>query len=295
MNLWQQLSEQISQCTQLSFKATHHITMTGGCINQAYKLSDGVNHYFLKLNDLQYGDMFEVEALSLQEMASSNTVQVPQPICSGQTNSQAYLVMEFLELSSRANSVVSARQLGQQLATLHQNQLPQFGWHRDNTIGSTPQANKQHSQWVDFWREQRLLPQLRLAEHNGYGKALSTVSDRLVSDFDTLFTNHHPVASMLHGDLWGGNTATLTDGSPVIFDPAFYYGDRETDIAMTYLFGGFNSDFYAAYNETWPLDDGFTVRKTFYNLYHILNHLNLFGSGYLGQAISMAEQVLAEI
>jgi len=100
---------------------------------------------------------------------------------------------------------------------------------------------------------------------------------------------------MLHGDLWGGNASALTDGSPVIYDPAFYYGDREADLAMTHLFGGFNSNFYSAYNEAWPLDDGYPVRKTFYNLYHIVNHLNLFGGGYHGQAIAMLQQVLAEI
>ncbi|VAW66256.1 Ribulosamine/erythrulosamine 3-kinase potentially involved in protein deglycation [hydrothermal vent metagenome] len=299
MTLWQQISEQISLHTTSDFRTTSHISVAGGSINQAFKISNGQRHYFVKLNDLKHGDMFEIEALSLQEMAASKTVHVPQPICTGQYTGQntalAWLVMEYLELSNRALSSASARQLGQQLSTMHKIYAPLFGWHVNNTIGSTPQSNQQHAHWVDFWREQRLLPQLRLAERNGYGKALSGVSDKLVSDFHVLFTHHQPTPSMLHGDLWGGNAASLTRGTPVIFDPAFYYGDRETDIAMTHLFGGFSADFYAAYNEAWPLDEGFKVRKTFYNLYHILNHLNLFGSGYLGQAISMAEQVLAEI
>ncbi|HEY9201212.1 MAG TPA: fructosamine kinase family protein, partial [Gammaproteobacteria bacterium] len=110
-----------------------------------------------------------------------------------------------------------------------------------------------------------------------------------------LFSDYQPQPSMLHGDLWGGNAAALADGTPVIFDPAFYYGDRETDIAMTTLFGGFSPAFYDAYNESWPLDAGYPSRKHLYNLYHLLNHLNLFGSGYLGQAIASAERVLAEI
>lgn len=116
-----------------------------------------------------------------------------------------------------------------------------------------------------------------------------------MADMHLLFEDHQPVASMMHGDLWGGNLAALADGTPVIYDPAFYYGDREADLAMTQLFGGFGQSFYAAYNEAWPLDTGYQLRKTFYNLYHVINHLNMFGGGYHGQAIAMAEQVLAEI
>ena len=291
MNLWQQLSEQISQHTQTDFEITSNTAMGGGCINQACRISNGETHYFVKLNGLEHGDMFEVEALSLQALAQSNTLRVPHPICHGQTHRQAWLVLEYLELNGRADAVA----LGRQLAAMHRVQAPQFGWHRDNTIGSTPQSNQQHSDWIEFWRHQRLIPQLQLAQKNGYGAALSIISERLLDDFDSLFDGYQPTPSMLHGDLWGGNVAGLTDGTPVIFDPAFYYGDREADIAMTYLFGGFSGDFYAAYNEAWPLDQGFAQRKTFYNLYHIINHLNLFGGGYLGQAISMAERIIAEL
>ncbi|VAW69228.1 Ribulosamine/erythrulosamine 3-kinase potentially involved in protein deglycation [hydrothermal vent metagenome] len=295
MNLWQQLSEQISLHTQLEFQVNSHAALSGGCINQAYRVSNGVSQYFVKLNERHHLDMFEAEALSLHELSTSNTIRTPHPVCTGQTEDQAYLVLDFLTLTGHTGSAISARILGQQLAAMHRTEASLFGWHRNNNIGSTPQNNQQQSQWIDFWREQRLLPQLHLAKQNGYGRPLSFISDRLLSDFDVLFESYQPVPSMLHGDLWGGNAAALADGTPVIFDPAFYYGDRETDIAMTHLFGGFSHDFYAAYNEAWPLDSGFAVRKTFYNLYHILNHLNLFGSGYLKQAISMAEQVLAEI
>ena len=194
-------------------------------------------------------------------------------------------------MSGRADPV----KFGQQLAAMHSVTDSQFGWQRNNTIGSTPQYNSQTDSWIEFWRQQRLLPQLILAEQNGYGKSLAPIADRLLADFGALFKSYQPQPSMLHGDLWGGNASALADSTPVIFDPAFYYGDRETDIAMTHLFGGFEAKFYSAYNDAWPLDEGFAVRKTLYNLYHILNHLNLFGSGYLGQAVSMAEQVLAEV
>ncbi len=291
MSLWQHLAQQISLHTQQAFEITTHNSMSGGCINDAFCVGDGVRQYFVKLNSLQHGDMFETEAQSLDEMSRLSPIRVPRPICSGQTDTQAFLVLEFLPLCGQADAVIFA----QQMADMHRVSNPQYGWLRNNTIGSTPQKNTRQACWTDFWRENRLLPQLKLAEKNGYASSLFPLTDRLLSDFDCLFDHYTPEVSMLHGDLWGGNAAGLADGTPVIFDPAFYYGDRETDIAMTHLFGGFNSRFYAAYNEAWPLDEGFKVRKTFYNLYHILNHLNLFGTGYLGQTILMTEQVLAEI
>ena len=137
--------------------------------------------------------------------------------------------------------------------------------------------------------------QLQLAAKNGYGGELQSLGEKLLIEMPVLFTGREIKPSMLHGDLWGGNAAGLKDGTPVIFDPAFYYGDREADLAMTYVFGGFGPDFYASYQNAFPLDDGFAVRKTFYNIYHIINHLNMFGGGYHGQAIHMLEQVLAEI
>ena len=288
MRFWPLLAEHISQHTQHSFTIQSKIAIGSGCINRAYKISDGNKAYFVKQNSTQFGDMFEVEASSLAELASSHTIKVPLPICYGSIGDQAYLVLEHLNLNGRVNPVVQ----GQQLAALHQISHPQFGWHKNNTIGSTPQSNLQTNDWVTFWREQRLIPQFELAQRNGY--QLDAV-EQLIDCFDALFENYQPQASMLHGDLWGGNAAALNDGTPVIFDPAFYYGDRETDIAMTHLFGGFEADFYAAYNEAWPLQTGHQARRTFYNLYHIINHLNLFGRGYLGQAVSMAEQVLSEI
>jgi len=288
MSFWPLLAEHISQHTQHSFTIQSKSAIGSGCINRAYKISDGNKSYFVKLNSTQFGDMFEVEANSLTELASSHTIKVPLPICYGSIGDEAYLVLEHLDLNGRINSITQ----GQQLAAMHQVSYPQFGWHQNNTIGSTPQSNLQTNDWVTFWQEQRLIPQFKLALRNGY--QLDAV-EQLIDCFDTLFENYKPQASMLHGDLWGGNAAALNDGTPVIFDPAFYYGDRETDIAMTHLFGGFEADFYAAYNEVWPLQTGYQERRTFYNLYHIINHLNLFGRGYLGQAVSMAEQVLSEI
>jgi len=157
------------------------------------------------------------------------------------------------------------------LAKLHRTAGPRFGWHRDNWIGGTPQINTWHDDWSTFFHECRIRPQLDLARKNGF---------RL--EEPPRLENHHPQPSLLHGDLWSGNAGFIEEG-PVIFDPAGYYGDREADLAMTELFGGFPREFYAAYRKAYPLDAGYEQRKHLYNLYHLLNHLNLFGSGYLAQ------------
>jgi fructosamine-3-kinase len=169
-----------------------------------------------------------------------------------------------------------------------------FGWRRDNTIGSTPQPNTPGNDWIAFWREQRLGFQLRLAERNGLSSALQAKGERLLERLEAFFRGYAPAPSLLHGDLWGGNHGYTVSGEPVVFDPAVYYGDREADLAMTELFGGFGAGFYAAYKEVWPLDSGYAVRKQLYNLYHVLNHANLFGGGYASQAEAMMERLLAE-
>lgn len=290
MTLWPAISTQIEQATGQPFVLRTEQAVGGGCINRASHIGDGAREFFVKLNSARYGDMFEVEYLSLLEMAASKTIRVPEPVCHGEADGRAFLVLEYLPLNGRPDPQLQ----GQQLAAMHRHFGERFGWQRDNTIGSTPQTNQPGDNWVEFWREQRLLPQLQLAQQNGYGRSLG-IMDRLLAEFPRLFSDYQPQPSMLHGDLWGGNASALADGTPVIFDPAFYYGDRETDIAMTTLFGGFSPTFYDAYNESWPLDAGYPSRKHLYNLYHLLNHLNLFGSGYLGQAIASAERVLAEI
>jgi len=236
--------------------------------------------------------MFEAERDGLDALTATRAIRVPQPLCCGIAEGQAYLVMEYIEMG-RANSC-SDREAGEQLAALHCHSADSFGWRRDNVIGLTPQKNHCTEEWADFWREQRLGYQLALAASNGYGERLQSQGERLLELVPT-FLNHSPLPSLLHGDLWSGNMAYDLKGHPVIYDPAVYYGDRETDLAMTELFGGFSADFYAAYRQQWPLDSGYQTRKTLYNLYHILNHLNLFGGGYLSQAQSMVDHLLAEV
>ena len=291
MSIWAHIEDQITQKTQQPFHISNKDSMGGGCINTSCRISDGGMHYFVKVNHSRFADMFEAEAKGLQVMAASNTIKVPAPVCYGVLENQCYIVMEYLDLAGRPDSVELARQL----AAMHRVTADRFGWSINNTIGSTLQVNTPGDDWIEFWREHRLGFQLQLAVSNGYGGELQSSGERLLDEFPMLFESYRPQASMLHGDLWGGNYGGLPDSTPVIFDPAFYYGDREADLAMTTLFGGFSTDFYRAYDEAYPLDDGYAVRKQFYNVYHVINHLNLFGGGYHGQAVSMIKRVLAEI
>lgn len=291
MSLWNTITKQISVTTGRPFKMERHSSVGGGCINSAYRIEGDGLHYFVKMNSADQLHMFEVEADGLRELAKANAIRVPEPVCYGIADNQAYLVMESLELGGSG----SQAELGQRLAALHRVTTERFGWFRDNIIGATHQPNKQNVDWVEFWREQRLGFQLELAARRGFGSAALRKGEKLMDEFGQLFSDHSPQPSLLHGDLWSGNYAFTRDGEPAIFDPAVYYGDREADLAMTELFGGFGGDFYAAYEKVWPVDDGYPLRKTLYNLYHILNHYNMFGGGYGSQAEGMMERLLGEL
>ncbi|HHJ36120.1 MAG TPA: fructosamine kinase family protein [Gammaproteobacteria bacterium] len=292
MKQWQGVIQHIEDVTGNVFSVARQQRLSGGSINDAFMLSDDAGQqYFVKTNGPGKKAMFEAEDRGLRALAASHTLKVPTPVCSGETRQHSYIVMEYLALHGQADPF----RLGEQLAAMHRHTAERFGWQIDNTIGATHQSNAWQQDWLTFWAEQRLGFQLKLAAQNGYGGELQVLGERLLLDMSRLFTARQIQPSMLHGDLWGGNVAGMADGTPVIFDPAFYYGDREADIAMTYVFGGFTADFYAAYQDAYPLDDGFDVRKTFYNIYHIINHLNMFGGAYHGQSIHMLEQVLAEI
>ena len=294
---WSKIERSISSSIGKSFQLKKQSAIAGGDINQAYQISGLIDDsgtqvsFFIKLNQKSLLNMFEAEAAGLQEIEQTQTIHVPGVICSGADENQSYLVLE--NLSFAGGNSHSAEQLGQQLAAMHKQTSSQFGWTQDNTIGSTQQINTQTEYWIDFWRECRLGYQFELAKQKGCAESLQLKGEKLLSHLDVFFVDYKPVPSLLHGDLWSGNYAYLKNGEPVIFDPAVYYGDREADIAMTELFGGFSGEFYTAYNATWPLDKGYQQRKTLYNLYHILNHYNLFGGGYVMQAENMTDQLLA--
>ena len=292
------LQQAIGTATGVALVKPRLEPVSGGDINRAQRIEDATGRrYFIKINDgsdsAKTLAMFESEKAALQEIAATATIRVPQPWCVGAAQDDAYLVLEWLDLQHLDEH--AAVQLGEQLAALHRATSPTFGWQRNNTIGTTPQINTPSEDWAEFWQLRRLEPQLRLAALKGFRGRLQRLGENLLSDCPAFFASYQPRPSLLHGDLWGGNAAALINGEPVIFDPASYFGDREADIAMTELFGGFPSDFRAAYRNAWPLDDGYAVRRDLYNLYHVLNHANLFGGSYAAQAERMVEKLLAEL
>ncbi len=266
--------------------------VSGGSINTCYRVADrSGRHYFLKLNVVDCGPLFAAEAAGLAALAAAQALRVPAVLGAGMTDDTAWLLLEYLD--PEPGDAASGERLGEGLARLHRHTAQRFGWHRDNSIGITPQRNGWRDDWLAFWRDERLGFQLGLAQRRGYGDELAERGAKLLDALPIFLAGHRPVPSLLHGDLWSGNWAMTTAGEPVIFDPAVYYGDREADIAMTELFGGFPRGFYVAYERAWPLDTGYRVRRDIYNLYHVLNHLNLFGGAYLAQAVGLIEQILA--
>jgi fructosamine-3-kinase len=262
--MWDFIEAQIQHQTGNLFKMSDRRSVGGGSINQAFRISDGQQSYFVKLS-----------------------IRVPQPICWGAIETHSYIALEWIDLGRATPSAWV--DLGRLLAHLHrQTHSKGFGWDRNNTIGSTPQPNPWIQGWADFFVEHRIGYQLQLAQRRGANfpktdKLLSAIANHL---------NHHPAPSLVHGDLWSGNAGFSTAGEPIIFDPAVYWGDREVDIAMTELFGGFPQGFYEGYGAEWPLDEGYEQRKGIYNLYHILNHFNLFGGSYRAQAEQMMAQII---
>jgi len=293
INDWSQILEKINIELKSDYVFASASSIAGGDINDAYHLKTQLNNqdvsFFVKSNHSSQLSMFEAEAASLKLFNQVKELATPKPICLGIDRNNAFLVMTYLALTSRGEQY----QLGQAIAQMHRIKADHYGWEINNTIGATPQFNQSMDNWLDFWIEQRYQPQLKLLKEKGrLSHSLKSKMEKLMNHLDQYFINHQPSASLLHGDLWGGNFAFDASGKPAIYDPALYFGDRETDIAMTELFGGFNRDFYRGYQETYPLADSYKIRKPVYNLYHILNHANLFGGSYIMQAEQMAEQLI---
>jgi protein-ribulosamine 3-kinase len=291
--VWSDISAGIAGASGAPFAIESRAAVGGGCINQCYRVAAPGRVFFVKLNSAERRAMFEAEAAGLAEIAATATIHVPAPLCWGSNQDAAWLVLEYIEFGDAATQ--SMAQLGEALAALHSVTAKKFGWVSDNTIGATPQINTQNRDWTEFWRDCRLGYQLALAADHGAPKTLLEKGARLACGFGALFQDSAIRPALLHGDLWGGNAGFDRAGAPVIFDPAVYYGHREADLAMTELFGGFSADFYAAYRGAFALDAGYEVRKQLYNLYHVLNHFNLFGGVYASQAETLMDRLLAEI
>ncbi|MVN20775.1 fructosamine kinase family protein [Mucilaginibacter arboris] len=260
------------------------IEVPGGSINEVYRLQTAAGFFILKLNNAQhYPQLFEREAAGLAAIRQTQTVAVPEVIAAGHLGYNSFLLMEYVETGSKTPAAM--QKLGLQLAQMHQNTAPHFGFEKDNYMGSLPQSNQKHTTWKSFFIEERLKPMVKLAFDASF------IDQKLVSDFEKLYEKlgelfEEEKPSLIHGDLWGGNYLISSEGKPYLIDPAVSFGFREFDLAMTHLFGGFNTDFYQAYQEAFPLQKGWQQRVDLWNLYPLLLHLNLFGTGYLGQVRS---------
>ncbi|HSD64793.1 MAG TPA: fructosamine kinase family protein [Ignavibacteriaceae bacterium] len=266
--------------------------LSGGCISNAFKISteDG-RDFFLKINDNVPTDMYKTEANGLYELQKSNAIRVPEAkIYSGR-----YIVTEFIKTGKK--SIKFFQNFGRNFALLHRYKGYSFGFYEDNYIGSNPQKNLaddfEARNWNAFYLNKRLRFQLSLCEKNGYAtNELKRDFTKLEDKISDIIIDTHEEPSLLHGDLWSGNYIIGENGEACIIDPAVYYGNREADLAMTKLFGGYPQQFYESYNEAYPLDDGWEYRENIYMLYHVLNHLNLFGRSYYSQVLSLIKYYL---
>jgi len=270
------------------------VPVAGGSIQPTFvaTLADG-GRFFVKVGTSEQRARLRAEARGLAALRETLAVRVPQTWLVGGEGRYYFLMLEYLDL--HAGEPVAHARLGRELAALHGHTAPSFGFERDNYIGATLQPNRQLPSWPEFWREQRLLPQLRLAQKEADARPWLEEGYHLAESLHGFFGAYEPRPSLLHGDLWPGNASFLDDGAPVLYDPAVYYGDREAELAMTEMFGGFPPSFQAAYREAWPLDAGYAVRKGLYKLYHLLNHYNLFGASYAEAVRAQIAALRAEI
>lgn len=290
------LAADVARATGQEFHLDRSPPVGGGCIHTALCLEghgpSGDRRYFAKANETASAAMFAAEADGLGALREAGALRVPAVVSIGQDDEHAWIVLEWLDLApldARAGS-----HLGRALAAQHRLVQQRFGWPRDNFIGSSPQENTPGDDWPQFWRDRRMAPQLRLAARNRLPSRMIDRGERLAADCAAFFRGREVRPSLLHGDLWSGNAAGCGDGFAA-FDPAVYVGDGECDIAMAELFGGFPPDFFAAYFTDLPAAPGYTVRRDLYNLYHVLNHANLFAGGYVRQVSESIEKLLAEI
>lgn len=284
--MWHFISEQIRQQIKTDFSYDDIQEVSNGDSHQAFKLSDGKQRFFVKVNSNDQLANFTAEAEGLKHLAASKIFRLPTVICCGRVATHSFLVLEHISMNQ--GNEYSWQRAGEKLAQLHQQETQQmYGWQEDNFIGTTPQANMWHRKWCQFFAEQRIGIMLqRLAEQ---GHHLANI-EQSISSVKSLLAGHQPTASMLHGDLWHGNIGFHHEQA-ILFDPAFYFGDRETDIAMTELFSRFPAAFYQGYNSVWPLEEEYEYRKSVYQLYHILNHALLFGGHYLESAKVMLKNL----
>ena len=249
--------------------------VSGGCISEAWQVRTTEETVFVKLSKGLLPGMLSAEAQGLHELAKSGAIRVPEVI----RLTEDFLVLEFIPTAINPPSDFWSK-LGRQLANLHAYSQKIPGFQQDNFIGRSPQKNHCNGNWKEFFWQRRLLPQWELAVQRGIPNTTKPLWQKLESLWPAPLEGSSTQASLLHGDLWSGNVLVSNNGEPVVIDPAVYYGDAEADLSLTYLFGGFSAAFYQAYHEIRPKSEGFARRQKVYQLYHLLNHFNLFGKSY---------------
>ncbi|MCP4553762.1 MAG: fructosamine kinase family protein [Bacteroidetes bacterium] len=283
------LKSKISEILTFQFKRKVRIfsvqSVSGGDVNSAAKIVSSVGDFFVKWNDgRKFPAMFYKEFLGLKLLDKSQSIKIPKIVCEAKAGSYEFLLLEFID-EARADSKFWYK-FGESLAKLHKNTAKDFGLDHDNYIGSLIQSNQKHSDWISFFIEERIQPQLKLAFDAQFtDRAILSAFKRLFTKLNEVIPKEPP--ALLHGDLWSGNFMITSQGDPCLIDPAVYYGHREVDISMTKLFGEFPLEFYEAYNATSPLDKGWKERLDIYNLYPLLVHVNLFGGAYVSQVFSI--------
>lgn len=260
---------------------------------ETFRIESSGGPLFVKVAGRDAGAMLTAEADALAALHDAGGVAVPKVYSVGECGDVAYLALQWIDFGPK--SPAAEKQLGRGLAKQHEFFAQRYGWHRSNTIGLTPQSNPWSDSWPEFYRDARLGFQLTLAERHGLDRRVVAHAEKLMRDIGVYFEDHNPLPSLLHGDLWGGNWGATRAGAAVIFDPASYFGDREADLAMTRLFGGFGADFYRAYEQAWPLPKAWRERVDLYNLYHLLNHFNLFGAVYASQIAACLMRLTARL
>lgn len=282
------IEERIGKATGSSCSIGQLKPVGGGCINQSFKAITGSGNYFVKLNDASaYAGMFEAEAYGLEILRKANALYVPAVIASGVAQGKSFLVLEWIESGKKSKNFFE--DFGRRLALLHNQTGKFYGLDKNNYIGSLVQLNTPTESFTDFFIQCRLEVQIRLAIDNGRLPAgFHSFCERLHSRLDEIIPPEKP--ALLHGDLWNGNYMTGTDGYACLIDPAVYYGHREADLAMTLLFGGFDSAFYESYHRHFPLERNWRKRMDIFNLYPLLVHVNLFGGGYAGEVMRIVKR-----
>jgi len=284
----QALEEFFSTTLFSGFQLLSSIPLGGGSINEVYRLKSVQGDFCLKFNRSDsFPKMFQAEALGLKLLSGPGVIRVPEVICCQSLSDYSFLMLEYITSSKPISCFFE--DFGHKLARLHKNRSELYGLDYNNYMGSLRQNNCFHSSWVDFFINERLDKQVQLASRKGLlSGPLEKQFERLYAQLDELLPEEPPC--LVHGDLWSGNFMVSENGEICLIDPAVYYGNREVDLAMSTLFGGFSPDFYTSYEEEYPLIPGWKDRLELYNLYPLLIHLNLFGSGYLGSILKVLQR-----